>query len=256
MSSARPAKKPVSMPCIGPPVSATTTTRTRTRSGAPPPGSGSRLSTVSWIRIAASDATASSAARRTSAPRSRRGLGPYRTGAGRRAGPGRRGGRRGGAGGQHRVPRVGAGLGHDHAYHAEGVDAHERPDHRLAHQGVRCTLHLGDHADRDPRHIRPAARRAEGDQLLPGPEHGAAAKTSSRSSPVPEMLLPVPVTAPISPLPASRTPTVALASVVSRTVAVRPLTAVTVPTSPAPFSTVSFGLMPSRRPASIVIVSA
>src|ERR1019366_3473829 len=77
----------------------------------------------------------------------------------------------------------------------------------------------------------------------PGRSWALPLNTCRRSSPALEMDLPVPVTAPISPVPASRTPTAALA-------------AVPVPTSPAPFSTVSLALMPSRRPASIVIVSA
>ena len=70
------------------------------------------------------------------------------------------------------------------------------------------------------------------------------------------MLLPVPLTTPICPVPASRTPTVTLASVASRTVAVVALAEVTVPTRPWPFSTVSSGLMPSIRPASIVTESS
>src|SRR2546422_10404016 len=63
---------------------------------------------------------------------------------------------------------------------------------------------------------------------------------------------PVPVTAPICPVPATRTPTVDEASVVSSTVDVCAATEVTVPTRPDPFRTVSSGWMPSPRPASTV----
>ena len=70
------------------------------------------------------------------------------------------------------------------------------------------------------------------------------------------MFLPVPLTTPICPVPASRTPTVTLASVASSTVEVLALTEVTVPTRPCPFSTVSSGLMPSIRPASMVTESS
>jgi hypothetical protein len=82
-----------------------------------------------------------------------------------------------------------------------------------------------------------------------------ASKTRSVSVPGPDIELAEPLTAPISPLPATRTPTSALASVASSTVDVAALACVTVPTRPAPFSTVSLTLMPSRLPASIVTVS-
>ena len=81
-------------------------------------------------------------------------------------------------------------------------------------------------------------------------------KTWSRSSPPPAIDLPVPLTTPSSPLPASRTPTVTLASVLSSTVDVVAATEVTVPTRPWPLSTVSSGLMPSPRPASMVTESS
>ena len=86
----------------------------------------------------------------------------------------------------------------------------------------------------------------------PGWSTAPASKTCSCSSAGPGRDRPVPVTAPICPVPASRTPTVDDASVVSSTVDVRAATEVTVPTRPAPFSTVSSGLMPSSRPASMV----
>ena len=41
----------------------------------------------------------------------------------------------------------------------------------------------------------------------PGRSTALPSKTWSRSSPAPDMALPVPVTAPICPVPASRTPT-------------------------------------------------
>ena len=69
------------------------------------------------------------------------------------------------------------------------------------------------------------------------------------------MDLPVPVTEPIWPPPASSTPTTEEASLASRTVEVLALTWVTVPTKPEPLSTVSSGLMPSLLPASSVTVS-
>ena len=71
----------------------------------------------------------------------------------------------------------------------------------------------------------------------------------------PDRDLPVPVTAPISPLPASCTPTTDEASLASRTVEVFVLTWVTRPTKPEPLSTVSSALMPSSLPTSSVTVS-
>ena len=65
----------------------------------------------------------------------------------------------------------------------------------------------------------------------------------------------MPVSAPIWPLPAIRTPTVAPASVASWTVAVVGVTATTVPTRPSPLSTVSLAVMPSALPTLIVTVS-
>src|SRR5262249_50265977 len=86
----------------------------------------------------------------------------------------------------------------------------------------------------------------------PGWSTAPASKTGSRSRVGPGRDRPVPVTAAGCPGPASRPPTVDDASELSSTVDVRAATEVTVPTSPAPFSTVSSGLMPSSRPASMV----
>ena len=69
------------------------------------------------------------------------------------------------------------------------------------------------------------------------------------------MDLPVPDISPISPPPASCTPTSEDASLASRTVEVLALTWVTVPTKPEPLSTVSSALMPSSLPTSSVTVS-
>jgi hypothetical protein len=89
----------------------------------------------------------------------------------------------------------------------------------------------------------------------PGFRTAFAANTFSLSRPEADMDLPVPVTSPISPLPASCTPTTDDASAASSTVEVSALTWVTVPTNPEPLSTVSSGLMPSLLPASSVTVS-
>ena len=48
MSSARPARKPVSTPAMGPPASASAATTSSTRSGPAPPGKAIRSTTVSW----------------------------------------------------------------------------------------------------------------------------------------------------------------------------------------------------------------
>lgn len=71
----------------------------------------------------------------------------------------------------------------------------------------------------------------------------------------PDMDLPVPVTAPISPLPSSCTPITDDASSASWTVEVSSLTWIMVPTKPEPLSTVWSGLIPSLRPTSSVTVS-
>ena len=47
-SSARPARKPVTTPAIGPPASASAATTSSTRSGPAPPGKAIRSTTVSW----------------------------------------------------------------------------------------------------------------------------------------------------------------------------------------------------------------
>ena len=68
----------------------------------------------------------------------------------------------------------------------------------------------------------------------------------------PDSDLPVPVTAPISPLPATRTPSTEDASSASSTVEVSSLTWVMVPTKPSPLSTVSWACTPSLLPTSSV----
>ena len=89
----------------------------------------------------------------------------------------------------------------------------------------------------------------------PGCSTVFASNKVSRSMAGPDMDLPVPVTDPISPLPASCTPSTDDASSASRTVEVSSLTCVMVPTKPEPLSTVSFGVIPSLRPTSSVTVS-
>src|SRR5215475_6881397 len=89
----------------------------------------------------------------------------------------------------------------------------------------------------------------------PGLSTADESMTASLSMPLgPDPALPGPVTQPSSPLGASETPTTEEESLASMTVAVCAVTAVTWPTSPWPFSTVSFALTPSALPASTVTV--
>ena len=90
----------------------------------------------------------------------------------------------------------------------------------------------------------------------PGCRTAVASNTCRRSVLWSCGLSAAPVTRPICPLGVTRTPTRAAPSVASRTVDTCALTEVTVPTKPAPFSTVSPVLMPSALPALIVTASS
>ena len=71
-SRARPARKPVSTPAMGPPASASAATTSSTRSGPAPPGKAIRSTTVSWKTTVTATTTTEMTARTSVTARGRR----------------------------------------------------------------------------------------------------------------------------------------------------------------------------------------
>src|SRR5438445_3280916 len=162
MSSASPARKPVSTPAMGPPASASAATTSSTRSGPAPPGKAIRSTTVSWKTTVTVTTTTEMTARTSVTARGRRGGGRRRRrggggGVGRGHGA-RRARRRGdGDGGgrprQDRDPRAVPRHLHHHADHAEGGEADRGPHHRGLGERARVVAHRHDRADGHARYL-------------------------------------------------------------------------------------------------------
>src|SRR6185437_2791952 len=149
-SRARPARKPVSTPAIGPPASASAATTSSTRSGPAPPGKAIRFTMVSWSTTVTATTTTEMTARTSVTARSRRGGRPRQD-------------RDPGA-----VPRH---LYH-HADHAEGGEVDRRPYDRGLGERARVIAHRDDRADRHAGHLGLVAHRGIADDLLAGVQHG------------------------------------------------------------------------------------
>ena len=67
-------------------------------------------------------------------------------------------------------------LANHHSHDAEAGEVGERCHERGRGERAGLGGDRGDGADRDARHVRAAANRAKGDQLLPRPEGGAGAE--------------------------------------------------------------------------------
>src|SRR6266536_2621287 len=160
-SRARPARKPVSTPAIGPPASASAATTSNTRSGPAPPGKAIRSTTVSWKTTVTATTTTAMTARTSVTARGRRG-------GGRRRGDGDGGGRPR----QDRDPRAVPRHPHHHADHAEGGEADRRPYHRGLGERARVVAHRDDGADGHAGHLGLVADRGIADDLLAGVQHG------------------------------------------------------------------------------------
>ena len=209
------------MPGTGPPVTASAATTRSTRSGRRRPGSGSRLTIATW-REDGEDEERRGHERAAQHPH-RHGPCP--------------------------AARVDVAAAHDHADHAEAREVREGGDQGGLRERPGLAGDGGDRADRDPGDVGAAAHRAEGDQGLAGLERGAGAE-----QPQPQHVAARhrgPGAGDRADLAACRpvlTPTVAEASVASRTVEVLGPTLVTVPTRPSPLRTVSLAWIPSRLP--------
>src|SRR5204863_1058090 len=178
-SRARPARKPVSTPAIGPPASASAATTSNTRSGPAPPGKAIRSTTVSWKTTVTATTTKEMTARTSVTATGRRGGGRGRRGGGgvgrghgawraRRRGDGDRGGRPR----QDRDPRAVPRHLHHHADHAEGGEADRGPYQRGLGERARVVGHRHDRADGHAGYLGFVAYRGVGDDLLAGVQHG------------------------------------------------------------------------------------
>src|SRR5689334_721184 len=178
-SRARPARKPVSTPAIGPPASASAATTSSTRSGPAPPGKAIRFTMVSWSTTVTATTTTEMTARTSVTARSRRGGGRRRgcsggggRGHGARWARRRGNGDRGGRPRQDRDPCAVPRHLHHYADHAEGGEADRRPYDRGLGERARVIAHRDDRADRHAGHLGLVAHRGIADDLLAGVQHG------------------------------------------------------------------------------------
>src|SRR5467141_2352076 len=173
-SSARPARKPVSTPAMGPPASASAATTSSTRSGPAPPGKVIRSTTVSWKTTvtASTSATTARGRRRGGRNRGAGGGGGAGRGHGARRARRRGNGDRGGRPRQDRDPRTVPRHLHHHADHAEGGEADRGPHQRGLGERARVVAHRHDRADGHAGYLGLVAHRGVGDDLLAGVQHG------------------------------------------------------------------------------------